>query len=62
MRRVDDRREVLDAHHAHIGDGSRAALVFLGLQLSVLGAAAKILHLVRNDRERLGFRLADDRA
>ena len=61
MRRIDDGGEILDAHHAHVGDGGRAALVFLRLQLAVLGALAEILHLVGDGRQALQFGAADDR-
>src|SRR3546814_17711087 len=33
--RIDDGVELLDAVHAQVGDGRRAALIFMGLQLAV---------------------------
>jgi hypothetical protein len=53
VRRIDDSREVLDTHHAHVGHGRRATLVFLRLQLLGLRAGAHVLHLVGDDRQRL---------
>ena len=51
--RVDDGFELLDAHHAHVGDGRGAALIFMGLQLAVLRAARKLGNFGRDFRQRL---------
>ena len=48
LRRIDDGGEMLDAHHAHIGDGGSAALIFMRLQLAVLGFGSKCRDFGRN--------------
>ena len=61
MRRIDDCGEVLDTHHAHVGNRRRSALILFRLQLAVLGALAEILHLIRNRRQCLCLGHADNR-
>src|SRR3546814_16071856 len=48
--RIDDGVELLDAVHAQVGDGRRAALIFMGLQLAVPRPGGKVLRL-RRDRK-----------
>ena len=45
LRRVDDRVELLDAEHAQVADGQRAALQFGLLQLALIGPADRVLDL-----------------
>lgn len=48
LRRVDDRREVGRAHHAHVRNRERAALVFFRLQLAVARLLGELLALLAN--------------
>jgi hypothetical protein len=41
LRRVDDRVELLDAEHAHVGNACRAALIFAGWSLPSLARPAR---------------------
>ena len=50
---VDDGIELLDAHHAHVGNRCRAALIFMWLQLAVLGARRKFGNFGRDFGQRL---------
>ena len=59
--RIDDRREILDAEHAEIGDGERAAGIFLWLQLALAGAGGEVFHLFGNLGEAFAFSVEDDR-
>ena len=51
--RVDDSVELLDAHHAHVGNGRSAALIFMRLQLAILGPARKFSDFGRDFGQRL---------
>src|SRR3546814_9144710 len=53
LRRVDHRIELLDAEHTHVRDAGGAALIFLRLELVLLGAAGKLLHLGGDGRHAL---------
>src|SRR3546814_9231447 len=44
LRRVDHRIELLDAEHTHVRDAGGAALIFLRLELVLLGAARSEEH------------------
>ena len=58
--RVDDGFELLDAHHAHVGDGRGAALIFMGLQLAFLCTRRKLGNFGRDFRQRLVRCVGDD--
>ena len=61
LRRIDHSGEILDAVHAEIGDCTGAAQVFLRLQPARAGALSQFPHLVGDDRQGFGFRVAQQR-
>src|SRR5258708_2087862 len=61
LRRVYDRGEFSHAEHPEIGNRTRPARVFRGLQLLRACALRSVLHLPRNAGDGLAFRVADDR-
>src|SRR3546814_10614966 len=61
LRRVDDRVELGDAEHAHVADARGAALIFVRLELALLGAARQLLHLGRDLAHRFLVGANDDR-
>ena len=61
VRRIDDGREFAHAVHAEIGDGARAALIFVRPEFLPAGARGEIAHFRGNFGERFGFRVAHDR-
>ena len=60
LRRIDDGVEAVDAEHAEVGDGERAALEFVGLELAVLGFAGERLGFAADLDERFVLRFLDD--
>lgn len=60
LRRVDDSGKVGDTEHAEVGDGERAALVLLGLELAVTSESGQRLGLGRDGSEALGAGVLDD--
>lgn len=57
---VDDGCELLDAHHAHVGDGEGAALVLVGGELVGTSAGDEILDLVGDGGQALGVGVGDN--
>ncbi len=60
LRGVDDGAELLDAEHAEVGDGERATLEFLGLQLLVASTRGQILAFECNLTHAMGICVGDD--
>jgi hypothetical protein len=61
LRGVDDSSEPLDGRvHSHVGDGESAALVLLGLELSVAGLASKRLDVLGDGDKTLRVRVLND--
>lgn len=57
---VDDGCELLDAHHAHVGDGEGATLVLVGGELVGTSTGDEILDLVRDGGQALGVGVGDN--
>src|SRR5690606_27878309 len=46
MRWIDDRRKILDAEHAKVGNSSRSTLIFFWLQFAIPRTLCEVFHLV----------------
>src|SRR5689334_13674868 len=61
LRRIDDRRELVDPEHAEIRDGRGRARVFLRRELALTRALRELAGLARDLADALAIRIGDDR-